>query len=69
MAVELHMAVAPGYEGSWGRLLVALVDVTARKRAEEDVRRLNLELEKRVAERTAQLQAANTEQVTARWDR
>jgi PAS domain S-box-containing protein len=42
------------YEGS-------TVEITARKRAEEEIRTLTAELEERVARRTAQLEAANRE--------
>jgi len=41
--------------------LVLANDVTAQKIAEEEVRKLNDELEKRVKDRTAQLEAANKE--------
>jgi PAS domain S-box-containing protein len=41
--------------------LVVSQDVTERRAAEAEVRRLNQELEQRVAERTAQLEAANRE--------
>ncbi len=47
--------------GDITHFVAIMQDITARKAAEEQVRRLNEELEGRVRERTAQLEAANRE--------
>ncbi|NJD05187.1 MAG: PAS domain S-box protein, partial [Methylococcaceae bacterium] len=48
------------YEGH-GYVLALVRDISDRKRAEEEIRALNLDLERRVADRTAALEAANKE--------
>ena len=49
------------YSPRKGQFATVFMDVTGQKRAEDEVRQLNTELEERVRQRTAQLAAANLE--------
>ncbi len=55
--IDLSLAAAPLWDadGEVEGVAALLLDITERKKAEEEVHRLNIELEKRVEERTAEL--------------
>jgi PAS domain S-box-containing protein len=59
--VNVELAAAPLIFAGKQAAQVMVHDVSDRKRAEEEIRRLNVHLERRVKERTAELEAANKE--------
>ncbi len=59
--VTISFSVCPGYEKTLSKVIVSIDDITERKAAEEALRRLNSELDRRVLNRTEQLEASNKE--------
>jgi PAS domain S-box-containing protein len=59
--VTVEIAATPLLFGGASAAQVIVHDLTERKQAEQQIRQLNVELENRVAERTAELEAANKE--------
>jgi PAS domain S-box-containing protein len=54
--ISLTWSVAPGYEESFSRVFVSTIDITERKRMEDQLKRYSTQLEQLVAERTGALQ-------------
>jgi PAS domain S-box-containing protein len=52
-----QLSIVPAPDG----IFILSTDVSERKRAQEEIRQMNADLEKRVADRTAQLEASNKE--------
>ena len=56
---EAHERIILNADGEVIGIRTTLLDITARRHAEEEIRRLNAELEERVRRRTAELQRSN----------
>jgi len=58
---DLRVSVIQDWQGRIASQVIVLRDITERKRAEDEIRRLNNDLEQRVVERTAKLESVNKE--------
>ncbi|MCF7910885.1 MAG: PAS domain S-box protein [Candidatus Cloacimonetes bacterium] len=54
--VELTVNIAPGYEDSWEKVYVSIIDITDRKRVENELRQHRDKLAELVEEKTAEIQ-------------
>ena len=61
LTFELRYTPVRDHRGEPGGVIAVAFDITERTRAEEEIRTLNLDLERRVRDRTARLEAANRE--------
>lgn len=59
--VNISLSVVRDGAGAPSYFVAAMEDISERKRAQEDLKKLNAELEQRVSERTTSLEAANRE--------
>ncbi|MPM40787.1 Adaptive-response sensory-kinase SasA [bioreactor metagenome] len=57
--LELSWTIMPGHEEDLSSVIVSLVDITERKRVENEIKQLNLELEERIQRRTLELERSN----------
>lgn len=63
--VDVKYIIPPGYEGTYARVLAAVVDVTRWRKAEEELRKYGVKLESMVSERTRELQETHEKLLAA----
>lgn len=59
--ISTHLAILPGQDSEYQRVLLSLLDITERKQMESKLLSMNAELESRVYTRTAELMAKTAE--------